>query len=275
MVAGGMTSLSSGPTTTASTTSSSLAPATGFGLSSGTLPAATSTGANSGFSLTFSGKTLSVPAPTSVAQAAVTTTSAGGSVSTAPCMNYRQLEEAINKWTQELEEQEAVFLDQATQVNAWDRLLIENGDMITQLNSDVEKVKTDQQRLDQELDFILSQQSELEDMLKPLELALEQLPPITYQQHADLEREHTYKLAENVDSQLKRMASDLKEIVEHLNSGTSTQDNNDPLIQIAKILNAHVDSLQWIDQKTGVLQRRVEDVSRQASVQRKQQQTYR
>lgn len=195
-------------------------------------------------------------------------------MSTAPCMNYRQLEEAINKWTQELEEQEAVFLDQATQVNAWDRLLIENGDMITQLNSDVEKVKTDQQRLDQELDFILGQQSELEDMLKPLELALEQLPPITFQQHADLEREHTYKLAENVDSQLKRMASDLKEIVEHLNSGTSTQDNNDPLIQIAKILNAHVDSLQWIDQKTGVLQRRVEDVSRQANVQRKQQQSY-
>lgn len=51
-------------------------------------------------------------------------------MSTAPSMNYRQLEEAINKWTQELEEQEAVFLDQATQVNAWDRLLIENGDMV-------------------------------------------------------------------------------------------------------------------------------------------------
>lgn len=52
-------------------------------------------------------------------------------MSTAPSMNYRQLEDSINKWTQELEEQEAVFLDQATQVNAWDRLLIENGDMVT------------------------------------------------------------------------------------------------------------------------------------------------
>lgn len=55
-------------------------------------------------------------------------------MSTAPCMNYRQLEEAINKWTQELEEQEAVFLDQATQVNAWDRLLIENGDMVSSIS---------------------------------------------------------------------------------------------------------------------------------------------
>jgi len=45
-------------------------------------------------------------------------------------MSYRQLEEFINKWTLELEEQEAVFLEQATQVNAWDRLLIDNGDKV-------------------------------------------------------------------------------------------------------------------------------------------------
>lgn len=46
-------------------------------------------------------------------------------------MNYRQLEEAINKWTLELEEQEKVFINQATQVNAWDRLLIENGEKVS------------------------------------------------------------------------------------------------------------------------------------------------
>ena len=45
-------------------------------------------------------------------------------------MNYRQLEEAINKWTLELEEQEKIFLQQATQVNAWDRLLVDNGEKV-------------------------------------------------------------------------------------------------------------------------------------------------
>lgn len=60
-------------------------------------------------------------------------------------MNYRQLEEAINKWTIELEEQEKVFLNQATQVNAWDRLLMENGEKIVKLHESVEKVKLDQQ----------------------------------------------------------------------------------------------------------------------------------
>ena len=52
------------------------------------------------------------------------------STSTA-AMSYRQLEDFINKWTLELEEQEAIFLDQATQVNAWDRLLIDNGDNVS------------------------------------------------------------------------------------------------------------------------------------------------
>ena len=69
----------------------------------------------------------------------------------------------------ELEDQERHFLQQATQVNAWDRTLIENGERITSLHREVEKVKLDQKRLDQELDFILSQQKELEDLLSPLE----------------------------------------------------------------------------------------------------------
>ena len=46
-------------------------------------------------------------------------------------MNYRQLEEEINKWSVQLDEQEKIFIQQATQVNAWDRLLIDNGDKVS------------------------------------------------------------------------------------------------------------------------------------------------
>lgn len=45
-------------------------------------------------------------------------------------MTYKQLEEETNKWMAELEEQERNFLMQATQVNAWDRLVIENGEKV-------------------------------------------------------------------------------------------------------------------------------------------------
>lgn len=45
-------------------------------------------------------------------------------------MNYKQLEDNINKWMKELEEQEEMFLKQATQVNAWDRFLMDNGEKV-------------------------------------------------------------------------------------------------------------------------------------------------
>lgn len=104
---------------------------------------------------------------------------------------FSQLEEAINKWNVELEEQERIFLSQATQVNAWDRLLVSNGEKITSLNESVERVKLEQQRLDHELDFIVAQQRELEELLTPLEKSVEASPSLSIQQHADLEREHT------------------------------------------------------------------------------------
>ncbi|XP_075619519.1 nuclear pore glycoprotein p62-like isoform X3 [Balearica regulorum gibbericeps] len=224
----------------------------GFGLKvPGTTAAATSTATSttsaSGFALNMKplNTTGAIGAGTSTAAVTTTTTTAP------PVMTYAQLESLINKWSLELEDQEKHFLHQATQVNAWDRTLIENGEKITSLHREVEKVKLDQKRLDQELDFILSQQKELEDLLTPLEESVKEQSGTIYLQHADEERERTYKLAENIDAQLKRMAQDLKDIIDHLNTSGGPADTSDPLQQICKILNAHMDSLQWIDQNSG------------------------
>ncbi|XP_039573444.1 nuclear pore glycoprotein p62-like [Passer montanus] len=81
----------------------------------------------------------------------------------------------------------------------------------------------------------------------------------------------SYKLAENIDAQLKRMAQDLKDITEHLNTSRGPADTSDPLQQICKILNAHMDSLQWIDQNSAVLQRKVEEVTKVCESRRKEQ----
>ncbi|XP_065105232.2 nucleoporin 62 like [Paramisgurnus dabryanus] len=242
-------------------TSSSMAPTSLTLKPLGTAPTTTTasaiTGASTGFSL--GPKTAISTAPTAIA--AVTSTSAV-TTSAAPVMSYAQLEALINKWSSELEDQERHFLQQATQVNAWDRMLVENGEKITSLHKDMEKVKLDQRRLDQELDFILSQQKELEDLLGPLEESVKEQSGTIYMQNADEERERTYKLAENVDAQLKRMSQDLKEIIEHLNTSSGPADTTDPLQQICKILNAHMDSLQWVEQNSALLQRRVEEVSK-------------
>ena len=104
-------------------------------------------------------------------------------------MTFRQLEENINKWTLELEDLEQVFINQATQVNAWDQLLIKNGDKIISLNENVATVRLDQQRLEHELDFVAGQQSELEEILKPLEASLSNTG------NYDTEREKIYSVS--------------------------------------------------------------------------------
>ncbi|XP_003447360.1 nucleoporin 62 like [Oreochromis niloticus] len=269
-------SASAASTSTATTTATGgsltfmikpLVPATTTSAPASTATAAASTtGTVTGFSL--GPKTASIASTTTAASA---TTTASTTSTAPPVMTYAQLEGLINKWSLELEDQERHFLQQATQVNAWDRMLVENGEKITSLHKEMEKVKLDQRRLNQELDFILSQQKELEDLLCPLEESVKEQSGTIYMQNADEERERTYKLAENVDAQLKRMSQDLKEIIEHLNTSSGPADTSDPLQQICKILNAHMDSLQWIDQNSVLLQRKVEEVSKLCDTQRKEQ----
>ncbi|TEA25503.1 nuclear pore glycoprotein p62 [Orcinus orca] len=282
-------SLANAPASSAATGLSLCAPATtagtpgvgtlGFSLkapgaasTTSTATTTTATTATTGFSLNI--KPLApagIPSNTAASGTTPAGPSAATGVSASPAMTYAQLESLINKWSLELEDQERHFLQQATQVNAWDRTLIENGEKITTLHREVEKVKLDQKRLDQELDFILSQQKELEDLLSPLEESVKEQSGTVYLQHADEEREKTYKLAENIDAQLKRMAQDLKDIIEHLNTSGGPADTSDPLQQICKILNAHMDSLQWIDQNSALLQRKVEEVTKVCEGRRKEQ----
>ena len=48
----------------------------------------------------------------------------------AASLTFRQLEESINKWAIDLDEQEKMFLNQAASVAAWDRLLVTNGEKV-------------------------------------------------------------------------------------------------------------------------------------------------
>lgn len=62
--------------------------------------------------------------------ATTSTTTTTPAVSTT--LTFRQLEESINKWSVDLDEQEKSFLNQASSVAAWDRLLVSNGEKVLQ-----------------------------------------------------------------------------------------------------------------------------------------------
>ena len=177
---------------------------------------------------------------------------------------YRQLEDVINSWVMELDDQQKVFLTQAKQVNAWDLALLENEDSIIALHDEVERAKTDQDRLDHDLNSILNQQAELEEMLTPLETYISSQPMHASTQHADQERNKTYSMAEKIDGSMKDMLQNLREVLERINSvNAANSDRSNPISQITGILNAHMDSLLFIDESSNSLQQKLEELSRQ------------
>ncbi|XP_066149881.1 nuclear pore glycoprotein p62 [Euwallacea fornicatus] len=208
----------------------------------------TTTTSSLGFSL---GGTVPI---STVAQ--ITTTSTTSIGATIPSITFAQLEDSINKWTIDLEEQGKFFVNQAKQLNAWDSLLISNGEKILNLNSTIGRVKQQQSQLDQELDFILAQQKELEELIVPLEKELADVPV------TDIDRNQMYQFAEIIDSQLKQISDDLKEIIENINESNRGEEESNPITQISKILNAHMDSLQWIDRNTAHISRQLEEISK-------------
>ncbi len=57
-------------------------------------------------------------------------TPAGAAGASASSVNFRQLQEQINKWTIDVEEQERDFIEQATKVNYWDKTLMSNAEKV-------------------------------------------------------------------------------------------------------------------------------------------------
>lgn len=244
-----------GATTTASSAAAkgitfgaqpSPAPGPKLGLTTTTTASATTT-ASTGFALATT--TIASVAPTQ-------TTTTTSSIPATGSLTFAQLEDSINKWTIDLEEQGKFFVNQAKQLNAWDTLLISNGEKILNLNSSIERVKQQQSQLDQELDFILAQQKELEELIVPLEKELVDIPV------TDIDRNQMYQFAEIIDSQLKQISDDLKEIIENINESNKDEEISNPINQISKILNAHMNSLTWIDRNTAQISRQLEEISK-------------
>jgi len=159
-------------------------------------------------------------------------------------MSFRQLEDHINIWLNELNTLESEFHQQAQTINSWDSLLVNNAMKITQINETLERLKSDQVKIDHQLDFILSQQNELDQLLQPLENCR---IDNNVSDNATAEREYSYNLVETVSNDLQGIGNDLQTFIKKLNEMKANQDSGDPLASINKVLNSHMDALQYIE----------------------------
>ncbi|CAI8038036.1 Nuclear pore glycoprotein p62 [Geodia barretti] len=67
------------------------------------------------------------------------------------------------------------------------------------------------------------------------------------------------------------MEQDLKVIIEQMNSSNAAEDEDNPMVKVVKILNAHADSLNWIDRNTALLKQKVDEVGKQTEQRRREQ----
>ncbi|XP_075730890.1 nuclear pore glycoprotein p62-like [Rhipicephalus microplus] len=177
-----------------------------------------------------------------------------------PKMSYRQLEESVDQWMREMKELEKSFIDQATLVNARDRAVLASVDRVGQLSLRVKSAQLHQKQLEHGLDYVAAQQNELERLLAPLEAAMNQAPTLSVQQHADLEREVTYRMTEDINSRLNSTAWDAKDLTGRLNAAHASNVHEEPLQQISKVLSSQVDALKWIEKKSAVLQQKLAEL---------------
>ncbi|XP_050535782.1 nuclear pore glycoprotein p62 [Daktulosphaira vitifoliae] len=250
------------------------------GFTLGTTPASTTTTSagftlgstpqqSTGFSLSSNTNKTGFSLGTSTITSAATTTSTIVSTQSscnqntiAQPTNFQQLVDLINNWTVSLENQEKQFLNQANEITVWDNMLTNQSAKLVKLYDILERKEKEQVDIENELDFLLSQQKELEDCLIPLEQELQSAEVLSSMNN---EREPIYKAAQEIDNQVKQMSGDIKEIVNNLNKANSKKDSDDDLDTICRILNCHMTALQYIEHNAENLSSMVAEVNEEHS----------
>ncbi|QNP96298.1 Nucleoporin NSP1 [Yarrowia lipolytica] len=216
------------------------------------------------------GKTLpsltAAPATSAASMASKTPVASAQPVSTSNLKN-KSMEDIISKWTTELSTQSEEFRQQAQDIMEWDKVLVDNGDKISDIYAKVIQTEQTQTKVDQLLQYVGKQQDDLESLLTGYEeeasRLLGDLAGTDGLQPVDQERENAYNLAEDLGIKLESMGGNLSSVIEEVNKISNDINNfhrDDALTQIVKILNSHLSSLQWIDSNTQSLEQNIEAI---------------
>ncbi|VDM26657.1 unnamed protein product [Hydatigera taeniaeformis] len=141
-----------GTTTTPATTSTTATAVTtsGFSLSSLIKPSESTAPTTSAVTSAAAVTTASTTTSAVTATTTTTTGSSGAALpSAATSLTYRQLEDMVNKWTYELDEQSRNFSAELNRLNKADGVLIANAEKISDLHAKVEACKAGQSRIEQ------------------------------------------------------------------------------------------------------------------------------
>ncbi|TPX48133.1 hypothetical protein SeMB42_g03129 [Synchytrium endobioticum] len=214
-----------------------------------------------------------------------TTAAPPRSVGPSSSLRNKTVEQIVNDWKTQTMKYEQEFRKLAVDVGKWDLMLWKNGEELTKLTKEVEAAEETQRLIDQNLEYIESEQSQMDDALASYEAEVRKLfesdgPERVRMTPADLEREKAYGLAATLNSQFDDMTRQLSTMVEDINAtlhpsgetdangatnGAVKEDGSEgsqAYSQVVRILNHHLSSLRWLDSQVSQLDRKVGDVER-------------
>lgn len=207
--------------------------------------------------------------------AAPTTTNPTAAIAIPPpsMLRGKSLEEIVNRWTADLENNVREFNKFAAEVSVWDRALIENGNNIAALHSHVQAAERQQNDINESLEHIEHQQKDLAFTLDTYEkISQEILGGYSGNLRtldagpADTERDKNYMIATDLHTHLDDLSGSLTQMIDSVNAlslaSKPADALDDPMSQIAQILSSHLESLQWIDTAVREVESKTTDVEK-------------
>lgn len=176
-----------------------------------------------------------------------------------PPLEYQTLtiEEILNKFERQLEEDALAFNEEAKRVCEYDAILRDAQRDLVRLNTAAQRLLIEQEQIENGLDTIGAYQYNLDKILTEVESQVSDI--FKAQSHlspmdADLQRERAYEMAQQIDYQLSDIKNSLRDTYDNLNqAGESIYgkggDNNINIADIETandvitVLNRHQDEL--------------------------------
>jgi len=115
------------------------------------------------------------------------------------------------------------------------------------------------------LDYISSQQQAIENELDKMEEHIKSVWDTS--NSGDEGREKVYEMAEEIDRELTALGREVGDMITGVNNSwengsAGNEAETEPVRQIVKTLNSHLNTLSWIDSETNRLQRKVHEAGR-------------